>query len=218
MQLAHRPALAVLALALGAVLAPAAHANLLVNGDFENEPNWGAGLSGDAGFTLLSGTQIPGWIIEAGHGATVHNTVLYPTISGNYSVNMDGEGYNGRNANLYQDFASASGQAYQLQFDWSTWNNNTQPNLDVSVVDTVTLAVLYSANFAWVGGLHHEVASFSGTGSPLRLRVQELPESGGNDNSYMVDNFDVSAVPEAATWLLMAGGLGALRLLRRRTR
>ncbi len=210
-----RPA-AALSLALAGLLPLAAQANLLVNGDFENQPAWGAGISGDAGYTLLTGTQIPGWTIEAGHGATVHSTVLYPTITGNYSVNMDGEGYNGRNADLYQDFASAGGQAYQLDYDWLTWNTNTQPNLDVTVIDTVTSAVLYSGNFAWAAGLHHEVGTFTGTGNALRLRVRELPESGVNDNSYMVDNFNVSAVPEAASWALMAVGLGLLRLRRRR--
>jgi hypothetical protein len=212
----HAQPVAALALAFAGLLPLAAQANLLVNGDFENQPAWGAGISGDAGYTLLTGTQIPGWVIEAGHGATVHNTVLYPTISGSYSVNMDGEGFNGRNADLYQDFASASGQAYQLDYDWLTWNNNTQPNLDVSVIDSVTLAVLYSANFTWAAGLHHQTASFIGTGNSLRLRVRELPESGVNDNSYMVDNFNVSAVPEAASWALLAAGLGLLQLRRRR--
>lgn len=75
--------------------------------------------SGDAGCSGLTGTQMPGWTIEPGHGATVHNTVLYPTISGGYSINMDGEGYNGVNADLYQDFGSALGASYTLTFDWS---------------------------------------------------------------------------------------------------
>src|ERR1043165_2080900 len=87
---------------------------ILVNGGFESEPNFGAGFSGDAGYTGFTGSQIPGWTIEAGHGATIHNTVLYPTISGKYSLNTDGEGFGGQNANLYQDFASTLGLLYQF--------------------------------------------------------------------------------------------------------
>ena len=80
-----------------------------MNGGFENEPNFGNGVSGDGGYSALTGSQIPGWTIEPGHAATVHNTAFYPFISGNFSINMDGEGFNGQNANLYQDFASSLG-------------------------------------------------------------------------------------------------------------
>ena len=205
-----------LALFMAAALPLASHANSLVNGGFESQPNFGAGISGDSGYSALTGAQIPGWTIEAGHAATVHNTVIYPFISGSYSINMDGEGYLGRNANLYQDFASSSGVGYALDYDWQTWFTDTTPKLNVSITDTVTLALLYQGNFSVGvdGVVHHVTASFTGTGHALRLRVSELPESGYNDNAFIVDNFAVNAVPEAATWVLMAGGLGALGLAR----
>ena len=194
-----------------------ASANLLTNGDFESQPNWGLGLSGDAGFSALTGTQIPGWTIEANHAATVHNTVLYPTISGAYSINMDGEGFFGNNANLYQDFATTSGQSYLLSFDWKTWFANTSPQLEVSVTDTLTAAVLYHASLAWAAGSHNETGLFTGTGNPLRLRIQENPLSGFNDNSFVVDNFSVTpAVPEPAGLGLMLSGFAVLGMRRRR--
>ena len=192
-----------------------ASANLLTNGDFESEPNWGVNTGGcyfDPNCTALTGSQLPGWTIEPGHAVTIHNT-YYPTISGAYSVNTDGEGYNGHNANFYQDFATSSGQKYNLQFDWKTWYSNTTPHLDVSVIDTVTSTVLYDGNFPWnSNALNHEDSVFTGTGNALRLRIQEIPESGFNDNSYIIDNFSVTAlpVPEPETYALMLCGLAAL--------
>jgi hypothetical protein len=212
-----------------------ASANLLVNGDLESQPNWGAGVGGgcgtggDAGCSALTGSQLPGWTIEPGHAVTVHIVGTYPTISGTYSINVDGEGFNGHNANFYQDFASANGQAYSLDFDWAAWSDDSTPNLDVTVTDTVTSNVLYHGNFAWSAGSHHVSATFPGTGNALRLRVQESPETGANDNSYIVDNFVVlasgsaaSAAPvpalDARVLALLAGLLLAAGLVARRQR
>ena len=173
---------------LSLLSAPALAQNLLVNGNFENEPNY----SGSTGYSVFTGSQMPGWTIEPGTAVTVHNTTVYPTISGTYSVNTDGEGQNGNNANFYQDFASVNGQWYELDYDWLLWQQTQPtPHLDVSITDTVTAAVLYSGNFAPASGLHHVTAGFIGTGNPLRLRVRENPQSGVNDNTFIVDNFVV---------------------------
>ncbi len=85
------------------------HAELLTNGGFESEANIGSGIRGDSGCSALSGSQIPGWTIASSHAGTVHNTDLYPTISGICGINMDGEGQGGGNAILHQDFASSRG-------------------------------------------------------------------------------------------------------------
>jgi hypothetical protein len=192
-----------------------ASANLLVNGDFESMPNFGSGVSNDSGFSALTGAQIPGWTIEAGHAATVHNTNLYPTISGTYSVNMDGEGFNGVNANLFQDFFMP-GNFATLTFDWSTWNLSAAAKLDVSILDLTTITTLASFNTSADNlGIHNESLSFAvNAGDMLRLRVMENPQSGFNDNIFMVDNFSVTAVPEPASMLVLAGG--AIALIRRR--
>jgi hypothetical protein len=171
---------------------------VLVNGGFDSEPNYGSGVVNGVGFSALTGSQIPGWTIEPGHAVTIHDTSTYPFISGPYSVNADGEGFNGHNANLYQDFASSAGQQYQLQFDWSAWISTSAANLDVSITDTVTSEVLYHGNFAWAAGSHHVSSVFTGTGHTLRLRVQESPESGTNDNGFIVDSFAVDALVTTA--------------------
>lgn len=186
---------AVFAAVVGCPLIASA-ANLLVNGGFDSEPNYGSGVVNGVGFSALTGSQIPGWTIEAGHAVTIHDTSVYPFITGPYSVNTDGEGFGGHNANLYQDVPSVAGQQYQLQFDWLGWSS-TAARLDVTITDTVTAQVLYQGNFAWAVGLHHVSAAFTGTGNPLRLRVQENPESGTNDNGFIVDNFTIDAAAVA---------------------
>ncbi|MBS0583877.1 MAG: IPTL-CTERM sorting domain-containing protein [Proteobacteria bacterium] len=173
---------------LGLLSAPAIAQNLIVNGGFENEPNY----SGSIGYSVFTGSQIPGWTVEPGTAVTMHNNTIYPFISGTYSVNTDGEGSFGNNANFYQDFASVNGQQYQLDYDWQLWTANAVPHLDVSVTDTVTSVVLYSGNFAAAAGTHHVTALFAGSGNPLRLRVRENPQSGINDNTFIVDNFAVT--------------------------
>lgn len=198
---------------VGLSVAPFARANLLTNGNFESMPNFGSGVSGDSGYSALTGSQIPGWTIASGRAATVHNTVLYPTISGAYSINMDGEGFGGNNADLSQSFTSILGTAYTLEFDWQGWVNNT-PFLDVSVMDSVSATTLAHGNYGFSATLHHESFTFIGTGNALELRVKESPQSGFNDNTFIVDNFSVQAVPEPSSLLLL--GLGGGALLRRR--
>lgn len=189
---------AALAASLGLLLTPSAQADLLVNGGFEDMPNWNNGIGGDGSYTLLVGNSIPGWTIEPGHGATIHITggaFNYPTISGLYSLNTDGEGFNGHNVNIYQDFAATAGVQYVLTFDWINWATSSVPGLDVSITDTVTNTVLTSGNYGLSAGLHNESLAFLGTGNALRLRIQHVPESGFNDNTFIVDNFTVNAVP-----------------------
>lgn len=195
-------------------LAGVSQANVLVNGGFESMPNWGAGISGDGSYTLFVGSSIPGWTIAAGHGATIHNNGAYPFISGTYSLNTDGEGYNGHNVDIYQDFASSIGQPYALTFDWMNWYNDSNPRLDVSVVDTVTNAVLAHGNYGVLAGLHNELFNFNGTGNDLRLRVKHDPESAYNDNTFIVDNFAVELVPSPTFACVL--GAAALRQARRR--
>jgi hypothetical protein len=205
----------IFAAAAASACAGVASANILVNGDFESQPNWSAANTGDPGFSLMTGTQMPGWVIEPGHAVTVHNTFQYPVISGSYSVNTDGEGYNGGNANFYQDFAAGLGDAGLLQFDWQGWQNWAPSSLlNISIVDTVTNSLLVSGSYSYNAALHHEMLNFVGTGNTLRLRVQEIPQSGSNDNQFMVDNFSVT-IPAPAGGALL-GIVGLVRSRRRR--
>jgi PKD repeat protein len=180
--------------------------NLLVNGDFENEPNWGGGVYYFPGsVTALVSNEIPGWTIEPNHAVTIHLTGgIDPTISGEFSVNPDGEGYDGNNGNFYQDFANNANASYTLSFNWQSWGYSlatpTTSKQEVSVEDTVTGAILFDGLYAYDGTGPHPVhavtANFPGTGNPLRLRIQESPQSGYNDNTFIMDNFSVTGPPK----------------------
>lgn len=198
-----------------AVLSSASFANLIVNGDFESQPNYG--INGNGGYTSLIGNEMPGWTINSGHAVTVHNTSQYPTISGIYSVNVDGEGINGHNADFYQDFATTSGSLYNLEFDWAGWQQGIG-TLDVRIENVSdSLNTVLDNQFDWfdTGITHHVSGQFFGDGGVYRLHIFMNPETGINDNTFIVDNFSVTeVVPEPASMTVMA--MGALALLRRR--
>ncbi|MBL8060021.1 MAG: DUF642 domain-containing protein [Chthonomonas sp.] len=187
MKLAHLAQLCLIA------AAPSVRATeLLVNGDFESQPNYGSGVAGDSGFSALTGSQIPGWTVEPGHAMTVHNTVLYPTISGNYSLNMDGEGWGGVNGNIYQDFESVDGRWMTLLYQWQRWTTTTTTQFRVTVTDLETNQVVGSLLHTPFGFGHSEIIEFMGNGHTFRLRAEEFPESHYNDNTFIVDNFSVT--------------------------
>jgi formylglycine-generating enzyme required for sulfatase activity len=179
--------------------------NILVNGNFENEPNFGNGVVNSPYVSALTGSQIPGWTIATSHAATIHSccSPLAFTISGQYSLNTDGEGYDGNNALVYQDFSSAAGQVYNLSFDWVSWDPYSYDfahlpatELEVSVTNTGTSAKLFDQLYAYNASaqqqVQHVATSFTGTGGTLRLQIQETPQSGVNDNLFVVDNFCIS--------------------------
>jgi hypothetical protein len=190
----------IIGLTLSTIPKPSSAANLLTNGDFEIEPNWGGGVSYDGGYTTLIGSQLLGWTIELNHAVTIHiSPGSYLVISNAYSANTDGQGYNGHNANFYQDFGSTPGAYYALAFDWQSWVSDTTPTtsqLKISVVDTVTSDVLFNGLYTYDGSgahpVHHIATNFFGSGATLRLRIEESPESGYNDNTFVVDNFSVT--------------------------
>jgi hypothetical protein len=192
---------------------------VLINGGFENEPQASNPAVQNFGFLLLTGSDVPGWTIATGHYATMHeNPGPWPTITGAYSLNTDGEGTGGNNVDIYQDFSTANGASYTLSYDWEVWQENA-PNTDlhVSVEDLTSSTFLYNALLTPTTpslAVQAVNQTFLGDGDTYRLEIQETPQSGFNDNEYVVDNFSVvassSAVPDATTW--SAEGIAALAL------
>jgi hypothetical protein len=202
--------------------------NLLINGGFEDEPNWGKGVSYDGSETALTGNDLPGWTIEPKHAVTIHkHPGAYLTINGSYSLNPDGEGWNGvsttsyggsgHNANFYQDFESARNLNYTLSFNWQSWGLAYPPTTNhfkISVTDTATGAALFTGLYRYDGNgtphpVHAVTGPFPGTGNRLRLRIEESPESGYNDNTFMVDDFKVVAEAPLNTRVGFTGGTSA---------
>jgi hypothetical protein len=194
-----------------------AFGSVIQNGDFENQPNFGNGIINVGGASAFTGTQIPGWIIENGHAVTIHQTPNHSYISGNYSLNLDGEGYNGMNGNLYQDFASTASTNYTIEYDYKGWLSNVA-TLTVSVTDVLTSSVVFTRTSPWTSSLVHEIGTFQGTGNTLRLRISQTT-TGTNDNSLIFDNLTVTgapAVPEPTSMAIF--GLGALGMAYRARR
>lgn len=220
----------VAAVITSALTISAARADVLVNGGFEAEPN----ANPANGATFLSGqNDIPGWTITPGTEVTLHSSVAnaYPTISGVYSVNTDSEGFNGHNAQLYQDFTSALGNLYNLTFNWETWQVDAPGSfLHITVTDQTTSAVLFNGLYDPTAvpdlTVQSVSAGFTGTGDTLRLEIQETPESGNNDNQFIVDNFDVedngnpnAGAPDATGWSAeITAALGLIGFARRKFR
>jgi len=206
-------------------LAPLLHANeLLVNGGFGDEPNYGSGYLNYGSYSVFIGNEIPGWTIAPDHAATIHNASTYPTIDGNYSLNTDGEGTFGNNVLIYQDFSSLSGSQYNLSFKWETWNLNSGAKLEVTVFDTTRNDVLFDGIYPDTAPSSENVnTTFTGTGDNLRLQIDENPQSFFNDNAFIVDDFSVtsSSVPDSTglgaelAALLLVGGLARRFLVAR---
>lgn len=191
-----------------------ARAELLVNGNFEDQPSFNPS---DARWLALTGDQIPGWTIADGHYATVHRTGAEVTIAGEFSINTDGEGTNGNNIHMHQDFGTTLGDTLELSFQWAGWyeNNNDDVQLSISLMDLSTENLLFSGLYTSDGLLQAHTVSheFTGTGNTIRLLVQEVTGgSRGNNNLFLVDNFSVvvtqAVVPEPTGLVLL--GLGAL--------
>ncbi len=213
-------------LRLGSVLAAvvscaSVHAqNVLINGDFENEPLFNvssAVSSPNFGYTLMTGNAIPGWTIAPNHAATIHVAPgPWPVIDGTYSLNTDGEGTFGNNVDIYQDFATTVGEKLTLGFLWEPWNLGSLADLEVKVYDPLTSAVLFDGLYPDSGPslvAQSVIDSFVGNGDPLRLEIDENPQSGGNDNAFIVDDFSVVGTPAAGVPDSTGLGVAALGLL-----
>ncbi len=205
------------AIILTCCLETVASAELIINGGFETQLNFGNGAvnpnGNGPGFSGMTGTQIPNWTIQPGHGATVHDTTIYPFITGNYSLNLDGEGFGGNNADMYQDFPSAP-TAYTINYDYQGWTASPT-TFTVSITDITTLTVVFTQISNWTPSLVHVNSVFQGTGNNLRLRVSQQ-NTGFNDNAFIVDNFSVTTVPEPGSMVLFAiGGTFAMGRTRR---
>ena len=216
-----RPRLRTPAVALGALLASAAHANLLVNGSFEdgvfvNQGNQtmslAPGSSVIAGWTVL--TDATAWI-NAGNpfGLAASDGSRFLDLT-NYSAGAPFAG-------LSQTFATTAGATYTLSFDLGGSNAWGRPDaLIASAAGTSTTfttgpASTTTPNNDW----YHESMTFTATGATTTLTLQG--SAGGNyiglDN-VVVDLLSapgptpdpVPAIPEPSTWALMLAGLAAI--------
>jgi len=210
----RRRALAVLA--FGAMTS-AAHANLLLNGGFDapiGNGNGGGSSSSLGPFVRFDAPNqgIPQWTLSSGSVEAFTNFAG----TGNTVIDMTGlhTGFGGSGpGTLVQSFASTVGSRYVASFLMGGAATPVIKDMEVAVTGFTTVAftqvfALDTSQLAFPGALILQQFEFVATDVVSTLRFTSLVNS-SFDGPYL-DSVSVTAVPEAATWALMLGGLAGL--------
>lgn len=203
-------ALTVMALTFSAV----SNANLLVNGDFEDD----VGLTGSRWGVYSS---INGWQTYSGPGIEIQRNTIVAAQSGNQYVELDSHTGTDTNSVMYQTIDSLSvGASYELSFWYHARTNNGAANdngIEVLWGDSLPGATVldlegYSrnSNLGWMNFSLDLVA----TAETMFLSFGAT----GLDNTLggFIDNVSLTAVPEPGTLALFAIGAAGLLIGRRR--
>lgn len=220
-----RPCLRTPAVVLAALLAAAgaAHANLLVNGSFED----GVFVNqGNQTMSLAPGSSvIAGWTVVTDSTAWINAGNPFGLAASDGSRFLDLTNYSAGApfAGLSQSFATTAGATYTLSFDLGGSNAWGRPDALIasaagtSASFTTGPASATTPNNDW----YHESMTFTATGTTTTLTLQG--SAGGNyiglDN-VVVDLLSeagpgptpdpVPAIPEPSTWALMLAGLAVI--------
>lgn len=206
-------------LLLGAALAAAgaAHANLLVNGSFEN----GAFVNqGNDTMSLNPGaTAITAWSVVTDTTAWIGPTNPFGLTASDGGFFLDLTNYQAGApfAGVTQTFATIPGALYSVTFDLGSstfWGRPDSLTASAGNASTTFTAPGTGTNNDW----QHESMEFSAVSTTTTLRLQ-----GASGINYIgLDNVSVdlisAPVPEPETWTLMLAGLAALGTIARRRR
>jgi hypothetical protein len=219
---ASTAALATLLAATGA-----AHANLLVNGSFEDGVFVNQGnqtMSPGIGSTVISGWTV---VTDATAWINAGNPFGLAASDGSRFLDLTNYSAGAPFAGLSQSFATTAGATYTLSFDLGGSNAWGRPDALIasaagtSATFTTGPASATTPNNDW----YHESMTFTATGATTTLTLQG--SAGGNyiglDN-VVVDLLSgpgptpdpVPAIPEPSTWALMLAGLAVIGGVARR--
>jgi hypothetical protein len=220
--------LSILGLPVAALLAaaPAAHANLLVNGSFES----GAFVNqGNDTMSLAPGsTAITGWTVITDTTAWIgpSNPFGLTASDGSYFLDLTDYPAGAPFAGVSQSIATTPGATYALTFDLGASNFWGRPSAIIasaagtSAAFTSGPASATTPNNDW----YHELMQFVATSTTTLISLQ-----GSAGFQYIgLDNVSVElvsgpgtprvGVPEPQTWTLMLAGLAAVGVVGRRRR
>ena len=207
-----------LALAVSLCLGTVAHANLIVNGDFEN-PNIGS-----APFKTYTGSGIPGWTIAPGTNVDIVNAGYFGAGANSGTgqfVDLNGTGP-GSQGEMSQDFATLSGATYQLTFLYANnfiggpSSSSAQVEITVSGLNTmVTHSTSSSSGLDWT----QFTATFVAGSNLSTLTLKSLVAAG--NGGVLFDNIVIeqiaAPIPEPASMIAMGSGvIGLFAFARRR--
>ena len=192
-----------------------AHANLLVNGGFE-EPTF---PDNGVHYVHLTGTELTGWTSFSTYfGTVLFNTSYDPVTEGQQAVQIEAPG-----DSISQSFATVIGTHYTLSFDMTAFSGYGGPGLGhascpcTSILDVSVGPASATVNSSSLGYVT-QTLDFTADASTTTLTLMNPSFPPGIGNYPEVDNVSVAAVPEPETYALMLAGLGALGFVARRRR
>ena len=201
-----------IALATAALLAVsgAAHANLLINGGFE-EP---AFADNSYHYVKLNGTELTGWTSSLTPGpnqGSVLFNALYDRVSeGNQAVQIEDP-----LDWISQTFATVVNRSYLLTFDltdYAGFGRQGKSSLGLEVGQTSLTFTGYSGSY-----VRYSV-QFTANALSTTLKFENIGSVDACGCYPEIDSVSVVGVPEPTTYALMLAGLGALGLVARRRR
>jgi hypothetical protein len=196
---------ALAALALTAAIP--AHANLLVDGGFEQP------VIATGSYSIF--TASPGWV--GAPDIEIQNHIAGSPFEGNQFVELDTT----RNSSMYQDFTSQTGAHYTIHFQYSprpgvaASSNGIEFYWNGMLFGSFAFNGIGNSDTMWNGFDFTAIA----TGSTSRVEFRAI---GASDSvGGYIDNVSVAAVPEPETLPMLALGLiaavGAGAARRRKT-
>lgn len=167
-----------------------------------NQANYG-GTSFDTG----------AWVIPTNINATNNVDIVSnlagtvfpaPTVDGGHQY-LDLVGY-GSNGEIYQNLTTTIGQTYKLTFAYGNNPGNSPSQALVTVMGTPGVSSLLNHSISTAGDLGWTIFSGTFVADSTSTKLDFLETVGANNAGILLDDINVSAVPEPSTWAMMVLG------------